>query len=102
MRFGLSDSVLDMMADAFRAVPGLKRAVIFGSRSMGNQKSGSDVDLAIFGATDSESAVLRLSWILNEELPLPYRFDVIAYETITNDNLREHINTFGIIVYEGK
>ena len=38
----------------------------------------------------------------NEELPLPYFFDVLHYEEIGNENLTGHIDRVGKIVYSVK
>lgn len=52
-------------------------------------KRGSDVDIAILGDE------LKLSYCLNEESNLPYFFDVINLEKISNENLKEHIRRAG-------
>ena len=94
MNFGLFEKSLDMIINAIKACPNLEKAAIFGSRSMGNYKNGSDVDLVIFGVNISREAVNRLSVLLNEELPLPYYFDVLHYESLTNDSMKQHIDQY--------
>ncbi|MBZ4645255.1 MAG: polymerase subunit beta, partial [Clostridia bacterium] len=37
---------------------------------------------------------------LNEELPLPYYFDVVHYESLKHDSLKAHIDTYGRAFYE--
>ena len=37
---------------------------------------------------------------LNERLPLPYKFDVVAYEDLSNEPLVEHIDRYGKILYK--
>lgn len=76
----------------------MESAILFGSRAKGTFRSGSDVDLAVRGC--SETDVIQLSAALNEETVLPYFFDVVAYETIQNDDLVEHIDRVGITIYE--
>jgi len=49
MSFSLSDQALLLIKQAIKQFPEIKKAVIFGSRAMGNYRNGSDVDLAIFG-----------------------------------------------------
>lgn len=99
MSFGLSVSVIEALQGAMGALDAIHRAVIFGSRAMGNYKPGSDVDLAIFCTANDEETALQLSVVLNQELPLPYRFDVVPYNTIDNPGLREHIDRYGIQIY---
>ncbi len=66
-----------------------KKAILFGSRAKGDYRKGSDVDLAIDG--DER----RVSYLLNEETNLPYRFDVINLHKISNRALSEHIKRVG-------
>ena len=39
---------------------------------------------------------------LNEVYPLPYFFDIIQYNKITNENLINHIDSQGKIIYTKK
>lgn len=65
------------------------------SRALGNYKRGSDVDLAVVGDEITHQTIAGLHEALNEEYPLPYMFDVVHYDALTNDNLRRHIDTYG-------
>lgn len=47
--FGLPKKCVEDIRAVLAAVSSVERAVIFGSRAMGNYKPGSDVDLALFG-----------------------------------------------------
>jgi uncharacterized protein len=80
--------------------PEIEKAIIFGSRAMGNYKKGSDVDIAIVGKSINKKVLLKLYDDLNEELPLPYFFDIIHYEEIQNENLIKHIDNEGKVLYE--
>jgi hypothetical protein len=35
-----------------------------------------------------------------DELPLPYQFDVLRYDSIENEALREHIERVGITLFD--
>ncbi len=78
--------------------PEIEQTVLFGSRAQGNAQAGSDVDLALKGPSVTEQTVLRLQAIL-DDLPLPYFFDVVHYEEIQNENLIDHIDRVGRIIY---
>ena len=52
MRFGLSDTVIKELQDVFRRHANIKKVLIFGSRSKGNYRAGSDIDLAVIGTVD--------------------------------------------------
>jgi predicted nucleotidyltransferase len=99
MRFGLTREDLDYLCKAFSAIPEIEEVVIFGSRAMNTHRRGSDVDLAIKGKMLDPATVAHLRFILEEELPLPYFFDVVDYSTIRNTNLKAHIDRHGEIVY---
>ncbi len=95
MKFGLSKRDEDYLAEAFSKFPEIEKAVIFGSRALGNHKPGSDVDLALVGENITPMLLLRLRSMLNEDLPLPYFFDVAHYEKIKNEKLKQHIDEEG-------
>ncbi len=98
MKFGLPVKSMGMIIEALSRWPEIEKAVVFGSRAMGHYKNGSDVDLAVYGKQITDEAVQRLSALLNEELPLPYYFDVIHYESIKDIELKKHIDEYGRIL----
>ena len=86
--FGLKRKELEEIKAILRQ-EGISRAIVFGSRAMGNYRPGSDVDLAVIG--DEK----RLSYALNEESSLIYHFDVLNLEKIHSDKLKSHIERVG-------
>jgi predicted nucleotidyltransferase len=95
--FGLTANALELIRGVFRRHPQIRRAVVFGSRAMGCFENNSDIDLALWGDLDLES-IGRIASEL-DELPLPYTFDVKAYESIHHVPLRRHIDEFGKTLY---
>ncbi|MBN2280930.1 MAG: nucleotidyltransferase domain-containing protein [Candidatus Marinimicrobia bacterium] len=87
--FGLSQMEYNELISVLKK-NNVLRAYIFGSRVLGTYKPGSDVDLAIIG---DEKPV---SYFLNEESRLPYFFDVINLDKVSNRNLIEHIHRHGV------
>jgi predicted nucleotidyltransferase len=73
--------------------PEVSLVKLFGSRAKGCHTNASDIDLALWGvdALQAESIAAEL-----DELPLPYRFDIKAFESLKQDSLREHIQRRGI------
>lgn len=90
------------MQQAISCFEEIEKVVLFGSRALGNYKTGSDVDLAIYGADVDRKTVRRLSEQLNENYPLPYFFDVVDYNALENENLIEHIDTYGKVIFRKK
>ncbi len=95
MNTGLTQTDIGRITAAIKQFPEIDDALIFGSRAKGSYKKASDVDLAIKGRAVTGETIKRLSFLLNEELPLPYFFDVVHYETLENRQLIEHIDRLG-------
>lgn len=98
--YGLRKRDLEYIYAALAKWPQVEKAIVFGSRAIGNYKKGSDIDLAITGQKVKESICNKISEQLNEEYPIPFFVEVINYNTITNQALKEHIQNYGIIIYE--
>lgn len=96
--FGLKEGDLAAIIEVLSSAASLKKAVIFGSRAKGNYKQGSDVDIALF--TPDKNLASHIAFLLNEETLMPYHFDVLDYYTITNQELKDHIDRVGIVFYK--
>lgn len=94
---GLAPAELSLLLEVFQNTPGLEQVLLYGSRAKGTHRPASDIDLALTGL-DDDLAVAALADAL-DELPLPYRFDVRALDTIRLPALREAIAREGIAVY---
>jgi len=95
--FGLTDSEQELIRAVLRHHAEVTEARIFGSRAKGNSQPGSDVDIALWGKLN-DTMVAAIAGEL-DELPLPYTFDVQAYDTIRHQPLREHIDRVGRSFY---
>lgn len=94
---GLRPDELKRIRAVFRRAPDVAEVRLYGSRAKATCQPGSDIDLALVGVRD----LLRAEAIAEEleELPLPYRFDVKAYDAISYAPLREHIARVGVTLY---
>lgn len=99
LRTGLSDSDYALIAEAAKQQSEIESLVLFGSRAKGNFRKGSDVDIAVKGLSVTYDSVIRLSDQLNEVLPLPYFFDVLNYNTLSDPELKAHIDRVGLEIY---
>ena len=97
-RFGFKYGDLETIIQVLSKFPEIEKAVIFGSRAKGNYQPGSDVDMAIWATNEAET--WQLPGLLNDETLLPYKFDVLNYAKINNQELREHITRAGIEIYD--
>lgn len=100
--YGLLERDMKYIIKALEQFDEIEKAVLFGSRAMGNYKKGSDVDIALIGENISNEVIFKVDDYLNEVYPLPYFFDILNYNSILNENLKNHINIEGKIIYDKK
>lgn len=98
-KFGLKQTDLAAIVSLLEKHSSVESALIFGSRAKGNFQNGSDVDIAIKGKQLNFDIVNQISYWLNEESLMPYKFDILNYHTINNQDLIEHIDRAGIEFY---
>lgn len=79
--------------------PAITQAIIFGSRAKGNYRPGSDVDIALEGNNIQAQTISLIRDYLNEETLMPYHFDVLNLQTLTEEKLRAHITRVGKVIY---
>jgi predicted nucleotidyltransferase len=95
--FGLSEKERDLVWQICRRHPEIAEVRIFGSRAKGNHEANSDIDLAFLGEMTFQ-LLARVAAEL-DELPLPYTFDVSIYDEVQNQDLKEHIDRVGSVLY---
>lgn len=96
--FGLDDETIKLIQNLFSEIESIEMVKIFGSRAKGNYKPASDIDFAIFGEIDSKG--LRHIACELDELSTPYKFDILNYNEIENQALKESIDNYGKIFYK--
>jgi len=99
MKYGLPDRTLDTLDAIFRKYPGIKEAVLYGSRAKGNCRRGSDIDLSL--KTDDAFTYTDLLHIAGDfdDSDMPYFVDVSIYDDLSNPDLKDHINRVGKVLY---
>ena len=101
MEYGLSDRTLDRLNAIFRKYPGIKKAVIYGSRAKGKYRTGSDIDLSLItDNTFTRSELLHISGDFDDS-DIPYFVDVSIYDKLSNPDLKAHIDRVGKTLYYG-
>ncbi|MFK4998637.1 nucleotidyltransferase domain-containing protein [Bacillus sp. N9] len=78
--YGLLERDLKYIHKALAQFKEIDKAIVFGSRALGNYKNGSDVDIAILGEAITSETMCSLDNLLNDVYPLPYSFDLLHYE----------------------
>ena len=93
----LTSQEIALFHRVFRKHAEIRAVKLFGSRAKGTHAPQSDVDLALWGKVDDLQAEAIAAEL--DELPLPYQYDVKAFEAIKLDPLRDHIERVGIPLY---
>ena len=90
-KFGLPAKTYEIIKNYLSEVKEIEVVKIFGSRAKGNFKPYSDIDLVLYGANLTEKLILHIKSEL-EELPTPYKFDIINYNDLTDEPLKTSID----------
>ena len=99
MKFGLSDTVIDELCNVFRHHADIEKVLIFGSRSKGNYRAGSDIDLAVIGKDLDYDKLLEIRCEI-EDLELLYSVDLIDYPKKKGTPIADLIDRVGQVFYE--
>ena len=99
MKYGLSESQFNEIIKIISSYPEIEELVLFGSRAIDTFKEASDIDLAIKWKKVNHKLIANLKFQFEEETDLPFFFDFISYPHISNKNLKEHIDKYGIVIY---
>jgi uncharacterized protein len=98
LKFGLDEETLETITNCIKVFPEIEQAIIFGSRAMGNFKPASDIDLALKGKLKNTTA--SSLWSMLDNAPrFPYKIDVLNYETLSNIELKKHIDEEGKLLF---
>ena len=98
MKHGLTETTVERICSVFARFPEIEKAVLYGSRAKGNFKTGSDIDLTLYGkalTSDLRSAIASAL----DDLLLPYTIDLSVFDELNNAKLREHIERVGVLFY---
>ena len=98
-QFGLSDQTLETVRDILASCPEVEKALVYGSRAMGNYRTGSDIDITLIGAQLSMDVLFKLVRLFDES-NLPYMVDLSIMANINNPNLSDHIDRVGQVLYQ--
>ncbi len=99
MEYGLSEKTISALESIFKKYPGIRQAVLYGSRAKGNCRNGSDIDISLkTDGTFTHTDLLRTAGDLDDS-DLPYFVDISIYDQISNPDLKTHIDQIGKVLY---
>jgi predicted nucleotidyltransferase len=99
MKFGLTEATVEKIRGVFAGFPAIEKAVLYGSRAKGNFKTGSDIDLTLYGEALTSDLCSTIASEL-DDLLLPYTIDLSIFDELNHAQLREHIERVGVVFYE--
>ncbi len=101
MDYGLSPIAIARIQEVLARFQNIDKAVVYGSRALGTYKTGSDIDLTLYGNTLTIQNLAAISSEL-DDLLLPYTIDLSLFSMLNNTDLREHIARAGQVFYARK
>lgn len=94
---GIAPEHLEKIRNIFRRYPNIEQVILFGSRAKGTHREGSDIDVALKG-DHLDSRLLTQIGLDYDALYLPWKLDVILYDTIENPDLKDHVDRIGVLL----
>lgn len=95
---GLSNIDFQSIKHIFASHPDIERAILYGSRAKGTFRTGSDIDITLSGSALTLRDLNQIEAAL-DDLMLPYSFDVSLLASLDNQELLEHIERVGLLLY---
>jgi len=90
LRYGLSEQIITSLREVFQRFPAVNKVLVFGSRATGEYRPYSDIDLAVIAPGMSERD-FSLLWCALDDLPILFKLDVLHFEQVTNEKLKQSI-----------
>ncbi len=78
----------------------IQKVIIYGSRAKGTQREGSDIDICLLGDVTNED--FNKLWLDLDDSYIPYKFDILIYNNLNSESLKEHIDRVGKTFYKKK
>lgn len=97
--YGLTPEALCAIRTVLAAHPAVDAAVLYGSRALGRERPGSDIDLTLLGEHLQHRDLLDIELAL-DELLLPWKIDLSLLAHIDNPSLLAHIQRVGQRLYQ--
>lgn len=101
-RFGLEEETINKIVEILKKYEEVESAKIFGSRARGDNRKGSDIDIALFGNKLTHIINTKIFYDI-DDLYLPYNIDLINFNSLGEENtIRENILQEGVDIYVKK
>jgi predicted nucleotidyltransferase len=91
---GLEEIYSSQILSLFKSLPKGSEVILFGSRAKGSYREGSDIDLC-FKQSGLSTEDLFFYSEKYHFLDLPWKLDIVLYESIQEPALKNHIDRVG-------
>lgn len=92
-----SDVIKQILLTA-KPYPSIIRIILFGSRAKGNFHRTSDFDVCVYCKNEKE--LTNFYFDVEDKVDSIYKIDIVHYESLANDMLKQEIEENGIVLYE--
>ena len=97
-KLNLSKQLIEQIINKILEEIKAEKIVVFGSQVRDDQRKSSDIDIALFGVKDKKVFLLKDK--LNDELDTLRDIDVVVFDTLKNEKLKDRILKEGVVIYE--
>jgi len=99
--YGIPIAVINSIVSTILKSTNIDKIVLFGSRAKGNFKKGSDIDIALFSKNLSYDELIKIKANVGE-LMTYYSIDIVDFNGLKNDDLKDHILRVGKTLFLSK
>ena len=96
---GIPQADSQQLLELIRSHPQVQNVVLYGSRALGRQRAGSDIDLCLEAPSMELGELLELEAEL-DDLLLPWNIDLQLRHLIAHEGLLSHIERAGQLLWE--
>ena len=99
MTSGIPQADSQRLLELIRTHPHVHNVVLYGSRALGRQRAGSDIDICLVAPSMALGELLELGAAL-DDLLLPWQIDLQLRHLIAHKGLVAHIERAGQLLWE--
>ena len=97
-KLSLSKQLIEQIVSKILEEIKAEKIVVFGSQVRSDHRKSSDIDIALFGVKNKKTFLLKDK--LNEELNTLLDVDLVSFDDLENEKLKDRILKEGVIIYE--
>ena len=96
---GIPQADSQRLLELIRSHPHVQKNVLYGSRALGRQRAGSDIDICLVAPSMALGELLELGAAL-DDLLLPWNVDLQLRHLIAHEDLLSHLDRAGHLLWE--